>query len=48
MENLQDHVFKPTNGNIVDHLCEFEHINDIEDKVKALKELPKRKIFAFL
>ena len=48
MENLQDHVFKPTDGNIANHLCKFEPINDIEDKVKALKELPKRKTFAFL
>ena len=42
MENLQDHVFKPTDGNAMDHFCKFEPINDVEDKVKALKELPKK------
>jgi hypothetical protein len=48
MENLQDHVLKPTDRSVADHLCKFEPINDIEDKVEALEELPKRKAFAFL
>ena len=50
MENLQDHVFRPdtTSENHKDHLREFEPVTDFGDKVKALKELPKRKAFAFL
>ena len=37
MENLQYHVFKSTDGNIMDHLHKFEPINNVEDKVEALK-----------
>ena len=47
MENLQDHVFKTTNDAIADHHCESNTTN-VEDRVKALKELPKRNAFAFL
>ena len=47
MENLQDHVFKTTNDAITDHHHKSNTIN-VEDKVKALKELPKRNAFAFL
>ena len=50
MENLQDRVFRPTSTsrNTVDHLHDFEPAIDFGKKVKALKELPKRKAFAFL
>ena len=50
VENLQDHVFRPdtSSGNNKDHLSKFEPVTDFGDKVKALKELPKRKAFAFL
>ena len=50
MENLQDHVFRPdvTSENHKDHLREFEPVTDFGDEVKALKELLKRKAFAFL
>ena len=49
-ENLQDHIFRPdtTSKNNKDHLREFEPVTDFGDKVKALKELPKRKAFTFL
>jgi hypothetical protein len=40
MENLQDHVFKTTNDAIADHHRESNTTN-VEDRVKALKELPK-------
>ena len=50
MENLQDHVFRPdtTSENNKDHLHKFKPVTDFGDKVKALKELLKRKAFAFL
>ena len=50
MENLQDHVFRPdtTSENNKDHIHEFEPVTDFGGEVKALKELPKRKAFAFL
>ena len=49
MENLQDHVFRPdASKNNKDHLREFEPVTDFGDKVKALKEFPKRKAFVFL
>ena len=47
MENLQDHVFKTTSDAIADHHCESSTMN-VEDRIKALKELPKRNAFAFL
>jgi hypothetical protein len=47
MENLQDHVFKSTNDAVMDHLHKSDPIN-AEDKIKALKELTQRKVFAFL
>jgi len=47
MENLQDHVFKSTSDVIADHHRKSDPIN-VEDKVKALKELLKRNAFAFL
>jgi hypothetical protein len=47
MENLQYHVFKTTSDAIADHRCKSSTTN-VEDRVKALKELPKRNAFAFL
>ena len=49
MENVQDHVFRPdsSSGNNKDHLHEFEPVTDFGEKVKALKELPKRKALHF-
>ena len=47
MENLQDHVFKTTNDAIADHHRKSNTTN-VEDRVKALKELPKQNAFAFL
>ena len=50
MENLQDHVFRPdiTSENHKDRLRKFEPVTDFGDKIKAIKELPKRKAFVFL
>jgi hypothetical protein len=47
MENLQDHVFKTTNDVIADHHRESNTTN-VEDRVKAFKELPKKNAFVFL
>ena len=42
IENLQDHVFRPTSvsRNNVDRLQEFEPINDLGRKLKVLNSFP--------